>query len=376
MSSRTTAEQRTDTLFTSGTLRAAVLDRIADDPEAAGDPSDRSALRRAVARALAAEGVVLSPQAWARAVRDLVDEIAGLGPLEHLLRDPDVTDVCCNAADDIWVDRRGDLVRAPTTFQNDEHLIAVVRRAVGRVGQRWDPGHPLVDARLPGGVRLHAVLPPLAPSPAVTLRRVATLTPTWDELLAGGTVTDDLADLLRACVDDQRNIVVAGRAGSGKTTLLARLLAGVGDDRVVVIEDTPELGHPSRHCVTLQTVLPSADGIGGVDAEELLRNALRMRPDRLVVGEVRGREAAVLLQAMNTGHDGSMTTVHANGAEDARVRLEGMALMAGVPLPAVRAQLGAAIDVIVAMDRAGPQRRVIEVVEVVAGRASVAWSRP
>ena len=376
MTSPTTVAPHTHDLLDSGALRAAVLDRIADDPEAAGDPSDRSALRRAVARALAAEGVVLSPQAWARAVRDLVDEIAGLGPLEHLLRDPDVTDVCCNAADDVWVERRGDLVRAPTAFRSDEHLIAVVRRAVGRVGQRWDPGHPLVDARLPGGVRLHAVLPPLAPSPAVTLRRVATLTPTWDELLASDTVTDDLAELLRGWVDDRRNVVVAGRAGAGKTTLLARLLAGVGDDRVVVIEDTPELGHPSRHCVTLQTALPSADGVGGVDAEELLRNALRMRPDRLVVGEVRGREAAVLLQAMNTGHDGSMTTVHANGAEDARVRLEGMALMAGVPLPAVRAQLGAAIDLVVAMDRVGPQRRVVEVVEVVAGRPSAVWTRP
>jgi len=346
-------------------LRDRVMARLADDAEAAAGPADRPALRRAIARALAAEGVVLSPQVWARAVRDLVDELAGLGPLEQLLRDPDVTDVCCNGPDDIWVERRGELARVPVEFEDDAHLVAVVRRAIGRVGARWDPGHPLVDARLPGGIRVHAVLPPIGPTPAVTLRRVATLTPTWDDLAAAGTVPDDLGDLLRQLVDDRRNLVVAGRAGAGKTTLLARLLAGVGDDRVVVIEDTPELGHPSRHCLPLQTVLPSADGTGGVDAEELLRNALRMRPDRLVVGEVRGRETAVLLQAMNTGHSGSMTTVHANGAEDARVRLEGMALLAGIPLAAVQAQLDAAVDVVVAMDRTGRDRRVAQVVEFV-----------
>ncbi len=345
-------------------LRQAVLDRIAVDDEVAAGPADRPGLRRAVARALAAEGVVLAPQAWARLVRDLVDEVAGLGPVEALLRDPHVTDVCCNGPDEIWVDRGGRMEQVDVAFRDDAAMLDVVRRVLGPTGRRLDRGHPFADAVLPGGVRLHALLPPLADQPVLTLRRIPAVVPSWQDLEASGTVPADLRALLLDVVTRRHNVVVAGGAGAGKTTLLKRLLGEVVDDRVVVLEDTPELGRPSRHAVSLQTVEPSPDGAGGADLDVLLRNALRMRPDRLVVGEVRGREVAGLLQAMNTGHSGSMTTVHANGASDALVRLEGMALLSGTPLDAARAQVDTAVDVVVSVDRDAHQRRVSELVAV------------
>ncbi|GGI07698.1 CpaF family protein [Egicoccus halophilus] len=349
-------------------LRQAVATRLRTDVEITSGVADRAALRRAVARALAAEGVVAAPDVWARAVRDLVDELGGLGPLEALLRDPTVTDVMVNGPADVHVERAGELLRADVRFDDDAHLERLLRRVLGPLGVRLDRSHPFADAVLPGGVRLHALLPPLSEHPLVTLRRVPAVVPSWEELLASGSVTRAQRDLLVRAVDDRRNLVVCGRAGVGKTTLLARLLAGIGDDRLLVIEDAPELRRPSAHTVHLRVRPASPDGAGGVDVATLVRNALRMRPDRLVVGEVRGAEVADLLQAMNTGHDGSMTTVHANGAAEAIVRLEGMALLAGIPLSAARAQVAAALDLVVALDR-GPdgRRRVAEVVEVVAG---------
>ena len=344
------------TVVTAG-LRDAVSRRLHHDSELAAARVDRAALRRAVARALAAEGVVVAPETWARLVRDLVDELGGLGPLEALLRDPGVTDVMVNGSDEIHVEREGRLERAAAAFQDDAHLIRVLARALGPLGARLDRAHPFVDAVLPTGVRLHAILPPLAERPTVTLRRVPAVVPSWEELEASGSVPAALRELLLQAVAERRNLAVCGRAGVGKTTLLARLLAEVGDDRVVVIEDAPELRCPAAHSVHLRTRAASPDGVGAVDVADLVRNALRMRPDRLVVGEVRGVEVADLLQAMNTGHDGSMTTVHANGAREAVVRLEGMALLAGVPLPAARAQVAAAVDLVVALDRDQAGRR-------------------
>jgi pilus assembly protein CpaF len=365
-----TAEQLTDHLEgPDPALRDAVARRLRDDAEVVTGRHDRAALRRAVARALAAEGVVAAPDVWARLVRDLVDELGGLGPLESLLRDAAVTDVMVNGPDEVVVERDGVLSHVPVRFDDDRHLDRVLRRVLGPLGVRLDRAHPFADAVLPGGVRLHAILPPLAERTCLTLRRVPAVVPSWDELATSGAVPPTLRAALTDAVDEHRNLVVCGRAGVGKTTLLARLLGSCGDDRVVVIEDAPELRHPARHTVHLRVRPPTPDGVGGVDVDTLVRNALRMRPDRLVVGEVRGREVADLLQAMNTGHDGSMTTVHANGAEEALVRLEGMALLAGVPLAAARAQVAAAVDLVVALDRdPDGRRRVRSLVEVALGR--------
>jgi pilus assembly protein CpaF len=353
-------------------LRAAVIRRLRDDPEVTGGAGGRSVLRRAVARALAAEGVVAAPDRWARLVRDLVDDIGGLGPLEALLRDPAVTDVLVNSHREVHVERDGRLEAVAVTFDDDDHLMRILARTLGPLGIRLDRSHPYADAVLTDGVRLHAILPPLAAHPVVTLRRVPAVVPSWEELAAAGSVPPALRRELVAAVAGRRNIAVCGRAGVGKTTLLARLLAEVGDDRVVIIEDAPELHRPARHTVHLRTRSPSPDGVGGVDVAALVRNALRMRPDRLVVGELRGPEVADLLQAMNTGHDGSMTTLHANGADEAVVRLEGMALLAGVPLAAAQAQVAAALDLVVALDRdRDGRRRVRSVLELGLGRSGV-----
>lgn len=338
-------------------LRAAVARRLRDDIEVTSGRADRTVLRRAVARALAAEGVVAAPEVWARLVRDLVDDLGGLGPLEPLLRDPAVTDLMVNGHDEVHVERDGTLSRTSLTFDDDEHVVRVLSRALGPLGVRLDRSHPFADAVLPGGIRLHAILPPLVDRPTVTLRRVPAVVPSWEDLEAAGSVPPACRELLLEAVRDRRNLAVCGRAGVGKTTLLARLLSEVGEDRVVVLEDAPELRQPSPHTVHLRTRAASPEGIGRVDIAALLRNSLRMRPDRLVVGEVRGSEVADLLQAMNTGHDGSMTTVHANGASEALVRLEGMALLAGVPLAAARAQVAAALDLVVALDRDRRGRR-------------------
>ncbi len=342
-----------------GTIRPMIAARVADDREVLASGADRTVLRRAVARALAAEGVVAPPEVWAQLVRDLVDDLAGLGPLEELLRDPSVTEVMVNGADVVHVEREGRLERSDRTFASDDDLVAVVTRVLGPLGVRLDRAHPFADAVLAGGLRLHVILPPLAERPTLTLRRVAPVVPAWDDLAASGSVPADAADLLVELVRARRNLVVCGQAGAGKTTLLARLLAEVGDDRVIVIEDAPELSHPARHTVHLRTRPASADGIGEVSVAMLVRNAMRMRPDRIVIGEVRGAEVLDLLQAMNTGHDGSATTVHANGVEEAVVRLEGMALLAGVPQSAARSQVAAGVDVLVALGRTREGRRRI-----------------
>ncbi|MEX0592857.1 MAG: ATPase, T2SS/T4P/T4SS family [Nitriliruptoraceae bacterium] len=339
-------------------LRSAVSVRLRDDAELLAGQADRPSLRRAVARALAAEGVVAAPDVWARMVRDLVDDLAGLGPVEALLRDPEVTDVMINGADDVRVERAGVIDSTTVTFDDDEHLTGVVGRVLARRGVRLDRAHPYADAVMDDGSRLHVLLPPLASRPIVTLRRVPAVVPDWDDLARSGSVPAATADILQQMVRSRHNLIVSGSAGSGKTTLLSRLLGEVGDDRVVIIEDTPELKSPTTHAVHLRTRSATAEGVGQVTVADLVRNALRMRPDRIVVGEVRGHEVADLLQAMNTGHQGSMGTIHANGAEEALVRLEGMALLAGIPLAAAKAQVSAASVSIVTLirDRDGDRK--------------------
>lgn len=358
-------------------LRATVARRVIDDQEAVGQPADRGGLRAAVARALAAEGVVVAPARWAQLVRDLVDELGGLGPIERLLRDPAVTDVMVNGPREVWVERDGQLQPTDVAFDDGDHVVQVVRRVLGPLGLRLDRSHPWADAVLPGGVRLHALLPPITDHPTVTLRRLPPVVPDWDELERSGAVPRPAGEQLRAAVSARHNLVVCGRAGVGKTTLLSRLLAEITADRVVIIEDAPELAAPGVHAVTLRVRPPTPDGAGGVGMATLVRNALRMRPDRLVVGEVRGHEVADMLQAMNTGHHGSLTTVHANSARDALVRLEGMALLAGVPVAATRTQLTTALDTVVSLDRDPTgARRLVEISEVVAGQDAQPACRP
>ncbi|HVL99926.1 MAG TPA: ATPase, T2SS/T4P/T4SS family [Egibacteraceae bacterium] len=344
--------------------------RVADDPVLAAvpeGPARRGAVRSAVARAVRDEGLLLPPGALATLVRELSDALAGLGPVESLLRDPAVTDVMINGPDEVWVERAGRLARTALTYPDAQALHAAVLRVVGPLGLRLDRARPYVDARLADGSRLHALLPPLAPGgPIVTIRRFAAVRHGWEDLAASGAVPAPAGVLLRDCVARRRAVVCCGRTGTGKTTLLNLLLAEVGDDeRVVVIEDAPELRPGCPHVVRLETRPPNAEAAGEVTIRDLVRQALRMRPDRIVVGEVRGVELVDVLAALATGHEGCMTTVHARAADEALVRLEGMALLAGLPLPAARAQLGVGLDVFAVLSRGpGGQRGLVEIAEV------------
>lgn len=347
--------------------------RVSEDPLVAaavvgGDGSRRTAaLRSAVARAVREEGVLLAPSALASLVRNLADELAGLGPVEALLRDPLVTDVMVNSPDEVWVERDGRLERTSVTYPDAEAVRAAVLRVIGPLGLRLDRAQPHVDARLADGSRLHALLPPLAPGgPAVTIRKFAPVAHSWADLSASGSVPEEVGRLLRTSVGERRAVVVCGRTGTGKTTLLNLLLGVVGaDERVIVIEDAAELRPRAPHVVRLETRPPNAEGAGEVTLRDLVRQALRMRPERIVVGEVRGVEIVDVLQALATGHEGCMTTVHARAADEALVRLEGMALLAGLPLEAARAQLEVGLDLLVICGR-GPdgQRGVVQISEL------------
>lgn len=359
--------------MTSAALRATLRRRVAADPQLARTPPGErlAAVRAAVARAVREDGVLLPAAELAAVVRDLTDELAGLGPLEPLLRTPGVTDVMVNGPHEVWVERDGVLQRTPDRFPDSEALRSAIVRVLGPLGLRLDRARPYVDARLPDGSRLHALLPPLAPDgPVVTIRRFAPVAKTWEELAEEGAVPDEVAGLLRGAVTARRALVCAGRTGTGKTTLMGLLLDDVGaDERVVVVEDAAELRPRCPHAVRLETRAPNAEGAGEVTLRDLVRQALRMRPDRIVVGEVRGVEVVDVLQALATGHEGCMTTVHARAADEALVRLEGMALLAGLPLAAARAQLAVALDLLVVLgrDRTSGRRGVVEVAEVGAG---------
>lgn len=347
-----------------------VRQRVADDPgvEAAADgPTRLAAIRSAVARAVREEGLLLAPDALATAVREVADALAGLGPVQALLRDPAVTDVMVNGPDEVWVERAGRLERTPVRFSEPEAVRAAVLRVVGPLGLRFDRAHPFVDARLADGSRLHALLPPLAPAgPVVTVRKFSAVQPTWDDLAARGAVPPEIATLLRAAVTDRRAIVCCGRTGTGKTTLLGLLLSEVSaSERVIVIEDAPELRSRCPHVVRLETRPPNAEAAGEVTIRDLVRQSLRMRPDRIIVGEVRGVELVDVLQALATGHEGCMTTVHARAASEALVRLEGMALLAGLPLAAARAQLEVGLDLFIVLSRGPDGRRgIVQVAEM------------
>ncbi|MET0919920.1 MAG: CpaF family protein [Acidimicrobiia bacterium] len=343
--------------------------------EGADDAPSRIELHSRLVQLVRAEQPLLARARLDRLVNELVDEVAGLGPLEPLLADPDVTEVMLNGPGRAYVERAGRL--EPVALALDAAtIVRLVERIVGPLGLRLDRASPMVDARLPDGSRLHAVIPPLAvDGPCVTIRRFAArhLPP---EAFGAGAAADSF---LRWSVQAGWNVLVAGGTSAGKTTLLNALAGAVpADDRVVTIEETAELRLPQAHVVRLEARPANAEGAGGVAVRDLVRAALRMRPDRLVVGEVRGGEALDMLQALNTGHEGSLSTIHANSAADALTRLETLVLLAdaGLPLDAIRAQIAASVDVVVfVVRRAGGDRR-IETIAEVAPHGSATRVRP
>jgi pilus assembly protein CpaF len=330
----------------------------------------RDELRLLATRMAVAEQPGLSPDDRAEVVRRVLDELVGLGPLDRLMREPGVGDILINGPHEVWLDRGGRMEASGVTFRDDDHLLQIIERAVSRVGRRIDETSPMVDARLPDGSRLNAIIPPLSlKGPALSVRRFNAVPLTIERLVELKALTPEMVALFEAAVRGRLNVIVSGGTGSGKTTLLNALSSYVPDgERVITIEDAAELRLQQRHVLPLETRPPNVEGKNGVSIRDLLRNALRMRPDRIIVGECRGAEALDMLQAMNTGHEGSMTTLHANSARDALTRLETMLMMAGLemPLKALRRQIASAVNLIIQADRlAGGPRRVTAVTEVV-----------
>ena len=351
-----------------------LIRRLASDPE--GDVSGTSGealgqrVRRGLDELLAETGQVLARTEREEVARHTLQEIAGFGPLQPLLDDDSVTEIMVNGPEDVFVEREGRLVRTRARFRDSAHLLQTIQKIVAPLGRRIDESSPMVDARLPDGSRVNAIIPPLSVhGPAVTVRKFSRRPLGIDDLVSRGTLSPEMALLLRATVAGRLNVLVSGGTGSGKTTTLNVLSSFIGGhERVVTIEDAAELRLQQQHVVSLESRPPNAEGHGRVTIRDLVINALRMRPDRIVVGEVRGGEALDMLQAMNTGHDGSLTTAHANSPRELLYRLETMVLMAGTDLPsrAIREQIASAIDVVVHQSRLRDgSRRVTHITEVV-----------
>jgi pilus assembly protein CpaF len=326
-------------------------------------------VRDIVREELAREQSPLSPVDRARLEREIADDILGYGPLEPLLRDPSVTEVMVNGYDSIYVEREGRLAETSATFLDDAHLLRIIDRIVSQVGRRIDESSPMVDARLPDGSRVNAIIPPLAlRGPALTIRKFSRDVLTLERLTGLGTLSEEAAEFLSRCVRGKLNILISGGTGTGKTTLLNGLSANVpAAERVVTVEDAAELQLQQRHVVALESRPANVEGEGEILIRDLVRNALRMRPDRIIVGEVRGAETLDMLQAMNTGHDGSLTTIHANSPRDALRRIEMLVLMAGVELPvkAIREQIAGGFDLLVHISRlVDGSRRVTQITEI------------
>ena len=302
---------------------------------------------------------------------EILDEVLGYGPLEPLLKDHTVSDILVNTYKDIYVERAGKIEATDARFKDDEHLMRIIDKIVSSVGRRIDESSPMVDARLPDGSRVNAIIPPLAlDGPILSIRRFAVNPLELDDLIGFQTLTPEIADLLKGIVKSRLNVIISGGTGSGKTTLLNVLSRFIpGDERIITIEDAAELQMKQEHVVRLETRPPNIEGKGQVVQRDLVRNSLRMRPDRIIVGEVRGKEAFDMLQAMNTGHDGSLTTIHANSARDALMRLETMVAMASMDIPSefLRKFIASAIHVIIQVSRMVDGRRKLISLQEITG---------
>ena len=329
----------------------------------------RVQIRDVANRLINEEAAPLSVIQRRHVVRQIEDEVMGLGPLEPLLADPSVSDILVNGPNNIYVERSGKLQRTAVRFNDDAHLLNIIDRIVSKVGRRIDESTPMVDARLKDGSRVNAIIPPLAiDGPVLSIRRFRKDALNIDDLVRYGSLNPALVGLLRAIVMARLNVMISGGTGSGKTTLLNAMSAFIPErERIVTIEDSAELQLQQPHVVRLETRQVNVEGRGQITQRDLVRNSLRMRPDRIVVGEVRGAEALDMLQAMNTGHDGSLTTIHANSSRDALSRVETMVAMTGItfPISALRNQIASAIDVIIHMERQEDGcRRIISVQEI------------
>ncbi len=340
-------------------LKTRVQNKLLSELDPSMDITRTDEVRRTIQdlfeQILAEENIVLSRPERARLFEQIAAEILGLGPLQPLLEDDTITEVMVNGAKNIYIERKGKVHRVPVTFENNDHVMRIIDRIVAPLGRRIDESSPYVDARLPDGSRVNAVIPPISlVGPVLTIRKFSRNPITVEQLIQFGSVSQEAIQFLKACVESRLNIVISGGTGSGKTTLL-NILSGFipADERIITIENAAELQLRQEHVVTLESRPPNIEGRGEITIRDLVVNSLRMRPERIIVGEIRDEAALDMLQAMNTGHDGSMTTLHSNGPRDTLSRLETMTLMAGMDLPsrAIREQVASAIDLICHQER-------------------------
>ena len=340
-------------------LKTRVQNKLLSELDPSMDITRTDEVRRTIQdlfeQILAEENIVLSRPERARLFEQIAAEILGLGPLQPLLEDDTITEVMVNGAKNIYIERKGKVHRVPVTFENNDHVMRIIDRIVAPLGRRIDESSPYVDARLPDGSRVNAVIPPISlVGPVLTIRKFSRNPITVEQLIQFGSVSQEAIQFLKACVESRLNIVISGGTGSGKTTLL-NILSGFipSDERIITIENAAELQLRQEHVVTLESRPPNIEGRGEITIRDLVVNSLRMRPERIIVGEIRDEAALDMLQAMNTGHDGSMTTLHSNGPRDTLARLETMTLMAGMDLPsrAIREQVASAIDLICHQER-------------------------
>ena len=354
-------------------LKTRVQNRLVSEMDPTMDITKTNEVRNTIMelfeQVLVEENIIISRGEKHRLFEQIIAEILGLGPLQPLLEDETITEVMVNGAKNVYIERTGKIHRVNISFESEEHVMRIIDRIVAPLGRRIDESSPYVDARLADGSRVNAVIPPISlVGPVLTIRKFAKIPITIEQLIQFGTITPESLQFLKACVEARLNIVISGGTGSGKTTLLNILSQFIpGDERIITVENAAELQLRQEHVVTLESRPPNIEGRGEVTIRQLVINCLRMRPDRIIVGEIRDEAALDMLQAMNTGHDGSMTTAHSNGPRDTLSRLETMVMMAGMELPvrAIREQISSAIDLVVHQDRMRDgSRKIVNITEV------------